>query len=161
MTARAFLLSLTLSNFVLGVCVAQPGTPPTLPPPPVEVIDQEVDRTIKVESDPEVPGKPVMHAEESPVFPGGDLGLAKELKRHLKYPAEVLEIGLEGKVFVQYVVGVDGSIGDIKVVRGVHPLMDKAAVDAVKHLPNYSSPAKMNGKPVPFQLVLPVVFQAQ
>lgn len=157
MAYRALLLPLALSGVLCGVCVAQ-TEPPPMPPPPAEVGDGDIAVPVP---EPDVPGKPVMHAEESPVFPGGDLGLAKELKRHLKYPKEVLEIGLQGKVYVQYVVGVDGSIGDIKVVRGVHPLMDKAAVDAVKHLPNYSSPARMNGKPVPFQLVLPVVFQAQ
>lgn len=158
MTARTILLAVTLINLFGTASLAQMEPPPMPPPPPSEIRDTDQPITI---SEPEVPGKPVMHAEVSPVFPGGDSGLAKELKRHLKYPKEALEIGLQGKVFVQYVVAVDGSIGDIKVVRGVHPLLDKAAVDAVKHLPKYAEPARMNGRPVPFQMVLPVVFQAQ
>lgn len=158
MTAQAILLSLAFFSLTGRICVAQTEPAPMSPPSDIKERHPHIDVP---QTEQAVPDEPVMHAEVSPIFPGGDLGLAKELKRHLKYPKEALEIGLQGKVFVQYVVAVDGSIGDIKVVRGVHPLLDKAAVDAVKHLPKYSEPAKMNGKPVPFQMVLPVVFQAQ
>jgi len=162
LTVRTILLvAAFLSSFGSeGMAQTEP-TPPMPPPPPVEIKEREPQMAMPDRPEQDVPEKPVLHAEVSPLFPGGDLGLAKELQRHLKYPKEVLQIGLQGKVFVQYVVAVDGSIGAIKVLRGVHPLLDKAAVDAVKQLPKYSSPAKMNGKPVPFQMVLPVVFQAQ
>jgi TonB family protein len=100
-------------------------------------------------------------AEEHPKYPGGDAGLNKALVANLKYPKDALEAGLSGTVYVQYVVGVDGAVRDVKVKRGVHPLLDKAALKAVQALPPYSSPAKNAGVPVPYQMVLPVRFKPE
>lgn len=102
---------------------------------------------------------PVRSADEPPVYPGGDAGLTKEIGRRLKYPKEALEAGIQGKVMLQYVVAVDGRITDIKVVRGVFPPMDKAAVEAVRSIPPYERPAHIGGQPVPYQVTLPVMFQ--
>ena len=52
-----------------------------------------------------------------PVFPGGDI--TKWINKHVKYPMIAQENGVQGKVIVQFVVGKDGTVGDIKVVRGV------------------------------------------
>ncbi len=117
---------------------------PVPPPAPAPAVQQ--------------PLTPVTIAEEHPRYPGGDAGLNKALVAHLKYPKDALEAGLQGTVYVQYVVGVDGSIQDVKVKRGVHPLLDKAAVKAVQALPPYEQPARTAGQPVPYQMVLPVRF---
>jgi protein TonB len=123
----------------------QPPAPPTPDPgPPVQ--------TVQV---------PVTVAEQRPQYPGGDAGLSKALVAHLKYPNAALEAGLQGTVYVQYVVGVDGVIRDVVAVKKVHPLLDNAAVNAVKALPPYTKPAMNGGQPVPFQLVLPVRFKPE
>jgi TonB family protein len=101
---------------------------------------------------------PVLIAEEPPRYAAGDAGLAKALRANLKYPKDALEAGLSGTVYVQYVVGVDGAVRDAKVKRGVHPLLDKAALKAVQALPPYEQPARNGGKPVPFLATLPVRF---
>ncbi|MBL8000357.1 MAG: energy transducer TonB [Flavobacteriales bacterium] len=128
---------------------AQEDVPPPPPPPPAGEVPVQ---TVQA---------PVTIAEEHPVYPGGDAGLNKALVANLKYPKDALEAGLSGTVYVQYVVGVDGAVRDVKVKRGVHPLLDKAAVKAVQALPPYSSPAKNGGVPVPYQLVLPVRFKPE
>jgi len=128
---------------VLSAYAQDPPVPPVEggPPPPVQQ-----------------PPAPVIIAQQPPRYPGGDAGLAKALRANLKYPKDALEAGLQGTVYVQYVVAVDGAVQDVKVKRGVHPLLDKAAVKAVQALPPYEQPARNNGEPVPFQAVLPVRF---
>lgn len=97
---------------------------------------------------------------EKPVYPGGDNGLKSEVNKRLKYPKDALEAGMQGTVMLSYVVGIDGAISDIKVVQGVFPPMDRAAMQAVKTIPPYTRPALSGGKPVPYQVKLPVLFRA-
>lgn len=109
---------------------------------------------------PKDPNIPVTLAEERPVYNGGEAAFNKELAKHLKYPPDALAAGIQGNVYLEYVVGVDGVIKDIKVKRGVFAALDKAAVDALKSMPPYEKPAQIAGKPVAFQMVLPVMFKA-
>ncbi len=97
---------------------------------------------------------------EKPVYPGGDRGLKSEVNKRLRYPKDALEAGVQGTVLLSYVVGVDGTLSDIKVVQGVFPPLDKAAMQAVKTIPPYTRPAMSGGIPVPFEVKLPVLFRA-
>lgn len=103
--------------------------------------------------------KPVTVADEKPVYAGGDAGLARELAKRLKYPKEAAEAGMQGTVLIQYVIGTDGAIGDIKVIKGLFTPMDKAAVAALKAVPPYQKPARIAGQPVPYQTTIPVLFR--
>lgn len=95
--------------------------------------------------------------EEQPEFPGGLEALYKFLGKNVKYPAMETDAGIQGRVFVEFVVSNDGSITDVVLKRGVSGGLDKEAVRVVKTMPKWS-PGKMNGKPVKVRYILPVNF---
>lgn len=96
--------------------------------------------------------------ETMPVFPGGDQGVLDFVVKHMEYPAEAKNKNITGKVFVSYVVNKKGKVTDVKVVRGAHPLLDKAAVECIKKLKGYK-PGTQKGKPVSVQFTIPINFQ--
>lgn len=98
--------------------------------------------------------------EEDPVFPGGQEALRKYVSEHIKYPPIAQENGIQGKVTVQFVVTKTGSIGQVRVVRGKDPELDKEAVRVVKTLPKFT-PGKMNGHAVNVWYTLPITFRLQ
>ena len=97
-------------------------------------------------------------AEEMPVFTAGNL--SAYIRQHFHYPVEALqesEADATGKVYVQFVIEADGKMTNIKVLRGVHPILDSAAVDFVTHLPEFL-PGKLRGKPARVSYTLPLNF---
>ena len=92
-----------------------------------------------------------------PGYPGGDAALLKYIAETVEYPAIAKENGITGVVYVSYIVDRDGSIKDVKVVRGADPFLDKEAVRVVKTLRGYT-PGKQRGKPVPVQFTIPIRF---
>lgn len=96
--------------------------------------------------------------EQMPEFPGGNLGLVQFLSENIQYPPQAAEVGMEGKVIVQFVVEKDGSIGEVKVARGVDPLLDAEAMRVCKTLPRFT-PGRQNGQPVRVWFTLPVTFK--
>ena len=99
--------------------------------------------------------------EENPQFPnGGTAGLLQYLGKNIKYPTIPQENGTQGRVTVQFVVNKDGSIVDVKVIRGVDPYLDKEAVRVIMSMPKWI-PGKQNGKAVSVKYTIPVVFKLQ
>jgi protein TonB len=98
--------------------------------------------------------------EEQPTYPGGDEARIKFLQENMKYPEEAKELGVQGKVFVTFVVEVDGSITDVKVLRGIGSGCDDEAVRVVKSMPKWV-PGKQRGVPVRVQFNLPINFKLQ
>lgn len=98
--------------------------------------------------------------EVKPAFPGGDAALLQYISKNTKYPKIPLELGIEGKVYVQFVIGTDGSVGSVTIARGVDEYLDKEAVRVVSTLPNWS-PGKQRGKAVPVSFVLPINFNIE
>lgn len=96
--------------------------------------------------------------EQQPEFPGGTSGMAKWLGDNIKYPAEAAKQGIEGRVIVQFVVGSDGTVGDVKVVRPVNPLLDQEALRVINAMPKWT-PGKQDGKPVAVKYTIPVTFR--
>lgn len=94
--------------------------------------------------------------EHMPQFPGGEAALMKYIKSHLQKPQT--EEKISGSVILQFVVQSDGSIGEVKVVRSLHPDYDKEAVRVVKSLPKFS-PGRQNGQAVAVWYTLPVIFR--
>lgn len=94
--------------------------------------------------------------EQMPQFPGGDAALLKYINSHLQTPETQEQ--LHGTVILQFVVETDGSIGEVKVVRSVHPDYDAEAVRLIKSLPKFS-PGRQNGQPVAVWYTLPVMFR--
>ncbi len=104
------------------------------------------------------PGGTWDHAEvqEVPGFPGGEAAMRDWLRRQVEFPRD-----LDGKevVYVQFVVGTDGTVEDVKVVKGDHTGCKASAVGAVRRMPRWK-PARMNGQVVRCRLILPVRFEA-
>lgn len=96
--------------------------------------------------------------EQSPSFPGGEAALLKYIADHIRYPAAAQENNIQGRVVVQFVVTKTGSVGQVKVVRGKDPDLDREAQRVVKSLPKFI-PGKMNGNAVNVWYTLPINFK--
>lgn len=95
--------------------------------------------------------------ESMPEFPGGQDGLFKYLSSNIRYPAKAKENGIQGTVFVNFVIGSDSMVRDVKVIRGVHKLLDEESVRVVKNMPPWS-PGTQKGKTVSVSYNLPIKF---
>ena len=91
----------------------------------------------------------------APKFPGGNP--QRYIAENLRYPAEAIEKGIEGKVYVQFVIDTAGKVTTPKVVRGIHPLLDAEAIRLINEMPDWM-PGQVNGKPVNGSFFLPVNF---
>lgn len=80
------------------------------------------------------------------------------LQKNIKYPRIAIDAGVEGKVYVEFVVNTDGSITDAKVVRGIGFGCDEEALRAVKAMPKWK-PGKQGGYPVRVRMTLPVLYK--
>jgi len=158
---------------------------PPPPPPPKQVtqikiveddVEVEDDLDIDVEADDEtvveeyIPpsddDEEVVEAEiftvveSMPSFPGGMGELMKFLGQNINYPTLAKESGIQGRVFINFVVEPNGSISNVKVLRGIGGGCDEEAVRVVKSMPKWS-PGKQRGKPVRVSYNLPVKFTLQ
>ncbi len=134
----------------------QETAPPPPPPPPPK---KKVDKVFQV-------------VEDAPLFPGcekvkkaerktcADSKLFEYLGKELEYPVIARENGISGAVILQFVVEKDGSITDVKVVRGIGGGCDEAATKVVENMPKWN-PGKQRGRPVRVQFTLPVRFILQ
>ena len=95
-----------------------------------------------------------LQAEKMPVIKGG----MREIGRKIQYPSIAKEMGIQGVVYVGFVVNENGQVVDAKVLRPVAKLLDKEALRLgtkdVKFTPGYHE-----GKPVPVKMVLPIRFR--
>lgn len=98
------------------------------------------------------------YVEEAPKFKGGDPAMYKWLNDNLRYPTISQEQGVQGKVFVRFVVDKSGKITNVRVVRSLDSYTDKEAVRVVSGMPAWN-PGKMNGAAVKAYFVLPVTFR--
>ena len=98
--------------------------------------------------------------EQMPSFPGGPSALMQYLSSNIKYPVVAEENGVQGRVIVTFVVEKDGSITDVRVVKGVDPSLDKEAQRVVKGMPKWI-PGKQNGSAVRVKYTVPVTFRLQ
>ena len=98
--------------------------------------------------------------EQMPQFPGGEGELLKYIGSHIKYPPMAAENNIQGRVVVKFVVKKDGNVGEVVVLRGKDPDLDKEAVRVVKTLPKFI-PGKMNGQSVSVWYTLPINFKLQ
>jgi len=95
--------------------------------------------------------------EKSPSFPGGEGAFGKYLGKNIKYPAVARENNVQGRVILTFVVERDGSLTDIKVVRGIGSGCDEEAIRVLKASPKWT-PGIQNCRPVRVQYSIPVNF---
>ena len=159
---------------------------PPPPPPPKQVtvinivdddveiedeieIDVEADQDteieeyvpIEVEDDEEVEEAQIFTVVESmPSFPGGDKARIRFLNENIEYPTMARESGIQGRVYVTFVVERNGMVTDVKILRGIGGGCDDEAIRVVKAMPKWI-PGKQRGKPVRVQFTLPIKFTLQ
>ena len=101
---------------------------------------------------------PFQLLEEKPSFQGGDANqFSKWVRENLIYPETAKENGVQGRVTVQARINSDGSLSDIKVLRGCDPELDKEAVRVISLSPKWE-PGKQRGRAVPTTYTFPVIF---
>lgn len=172
---------------IIPITREQEIKPPPPPPPPkvIEVLNI-VDDDVEIEDELEIEDSgaddetvinvaPVIVAEEEeeeegaqvffivedmPEFPGGELALRKYIGNSIKYPVIAQENGIQGKVYVTFVVGKDGSVYNASIARGVDPSLDKEALRVVNGLPKWKA-GKQRGKPVNVSYTVPINFVLQ
>lgn len=162
--------------------------PPTEQPPPpppkiqqpeiIEVPDEEeIEEEIEVDLDVEITEETVIEeiiVDEAPeeevadeVFtivedaatpPGGYQAFYEYVGKKMKYPAQARRMGIEGRVYVQFVVDKDGTLTEVQAVKGIGAGCDEEAVRVLKGAPKWSPP-KQRGKPVKQRIILPITFK--
>lgn len=125
-------------------------------------MDTEMEEFVPIElSDEEIEEEEIFQVVESmPTYPGGDLELQRFLNANIEYPVMARESGIQGRVFVTFVVEINGSITDVRIRRGIGGGCDEEALRVVKMMPKWT-PGKQRGKPVRVQFNLPVRFVLQ
>lgn len=98
--------------------------------------------------------------EQMPEFPGGDLALRQFLANAVKYPVIAQENGIQGKVYVSFVIDETGNIASVDLLRGVDISLDNEALRVVRALPKWK-PGKQGGKPVKVRFSVPIHFELQ
>lgn len=120
--------------------------------------DIEIDLSSPVDLPQEEEPEPVIFAEQMPEFPGGIEALKKFIAENIKYPQQAQENDIQGTVYLRFVVTSKGTVGEVQIIRGVHPLLDQEAVRVVKSLPKFK-PGMQGGRAVPVWFSVPIVFQ--
>ena len=122
----------------------------------VEIMDYH---TAVEEEEVEEEAIPFALVEEKPKFQGGDANtFSAWVNKNLNYPEIAKENGVQGRVTLQFTVNTDGSVSDVKVLRGVDSSLDKEAVRIVSQSPKWT-PGKQRERPVKVTYVFPVIFQ--
>lgn len=179
--------SVTVEEEIIPITREQEIKPPPPPPPPkvVEVLnivdddveiedeleleDSEADEETVIDVQPlieaseeeEVPEDHIFLIVEEPAeFPGGMRALNKYLSDNIRYPVIAQENGIQGKVYVKFVVNEQGKVSNAQILRGVDPSLDKEALRVVNLLPNFKA-GKQRGKPVKVFFTAPINFQLQ
>lgn len=129
----------------------------------VEIKDTEIDEDTEVvmvevqEEEEEVEEEIFVVVEDMPEFPGGMLELRKYISNNLEYPEIAREMGIQGRVIVQFIVGKDGKVSNAVIARSVDKALDQAALKVINSMPAWK-PGKQRGAPVKVKYTLPVSF---
>lgn len=122
---------------------------------PTEIVFDEPVQEVVVEED---ENKIFTVVEQQPEFQGGMEAMMNFLRKNIRYPASARRMGVDGTVYVSFVVSKDGSISEVKVIRGLSADLDQEAVRVVSIMPPWKA-GKQNGKPVFVRFVLPIKFK--
>ena len=93
-----------------------------------------------------------------PEFPGGKSALTNFLMQNIKYPEDAKKNGIQGKVYISFVINKQGQVTDVAVDRSVHTLLDAEALRVVSAFPNWT-PGEANGKAVNVEFKIPINFK--
>jgi len=96
--------------------------------------------------------------EQQPEPTGGMEAMAKFIQKNIRYPASARRMGVEGTVFVSFVIDKEGKISQVQTIKGISPDCDKEAMRIIQMMPPWK-PGKQNGKPVSVRFVYPLKFK--
>ncbi len=113
---------------------------------PVDLPDEELDVIDYVK------------VEVKPIFPGGDAALLSFISKNTVYPQIPKENGVDGKVYVRFVIDVTGKVTNVSIAKGVDAYLDAEALRVVSAIPAWS-PGKQRNKPVPVSYIIPINFK--
>ena len=172
---------------IIPVTREQEVKPPPPPPPPkvvevLNIVDDDVeiedelvledteadDETIidvrpiiETREEEEVPQEQIFYIVEEPAeFPGGDRALYSYISNSVKYPVIAQENGIQGKVYVKFVVSETGTVSNAEIIRGVDPSLNNEALRVINGLPKFK-PGKQRGNPVKVFYNAVINFQLQ
>ena len=170
-------------NFEDLMEIPQTEQPP--PPPPViqqpEIIEvpdeEEIEEEIEIIIDVEITEETVIEeivfeeapeeeevdeiftiVEDQPEPPGGIGAFYKYVATTLRYPAQARRMGIEGKVFVQFVVDKDGSLTNVQAIKGIGAGCDEEAVRVISKAKKWK-PGRQRGRAVKVRMILPITFK--
>jgi len=176
-------LSAQAADFEDLMDIPQTQQPP--PPPPkkvqpeiIEVPDEEeIEEEIEIDLDVEMTEETVIEevvfeeapeeeeadqiftiVEDQPAPIGGMAAFYQFVQKKLKYPAQARRMGIEGKVFVQFVVDKDGNLTEVTAVKGIGAGCDLEAERVIKSAPKWK-PGKQRGRAVKVRMILPITFK--
>lgn len=173
---------------IIPITREQQVKPPPPPPPPktvevlnivdddveiedeLEIEDTDADDETVIDVDPVISTMKEEEEEEEQIyfniiedpaeFPGGDKALYNFISKSVKYPVIAQENGIQGKVYVKFVVDEQGSVSKAEVLRGVDVSLDREALRVINSLPNFK-PGRQRGKPVKVYYNAVINFQLQ
>lgn len=102
---------------------------------------------------PVAPTGPIRFVENMPKFKEGDL--MTYVRKHLVYPSDAIELGVDGKVFVEFVVHKSGKVKDVKIVKSEDDMLNASSIDVIKDLPDFE-PGVQNGRKVSVIMTIPI-----
>lgn len=164
----------------IPITVQQPPKPPTVLPKIKEIPDDvepdiDLDFTLDIdinentaideyvpEEIPEEADEPdfFLFVEEDPTPADGMQSFYNYLSKNLHYPQKAIRNRVEGKVYIQFIVNTDGSLTDLKVLKGISPECDQEALRVLSNAPKWK-PGKQRGRPVRVRMSMPIVFNLQ
>ena len=157
---------------------ASESPPPKIQQPQIiEVPDEEeIEEEIEVDLDIEITEETIIEdfefdepaeeeaeeiftiVEDQPAPKGGMAAFYEYVSKNMKYPAQARRMGIEGKVFVQFIVDKDGSITEVQAIKGIGAGCDEEAIRVLKNAPKWN-PGKQRGRPVKVRMILPIIFK--
>jgi TonB family protein len=96
--------------------------------------------------------------EEGAEFPGGQDGLVDFLAKNIKYPIECSSAGIQGKVYIEFIIEKNGKVTNVKIKREIHPLLDKEATRVVTLMPKWK-PARKRSQKARSKYILPINYK--
>jgi protein TonB len=124
---------------------------------PTEVVFEEpVQQVVQQEDEDKI----FTVVEQQAEFPGGMAELYKFLNKNIRYPASARRMGVDGKVFIQFVVDKEGRISDVTIIKSLSQDCDKEALRLIQLMPPWK-PGKQNGRAVKSKFVLPLTFKLE
>jgi len=131
----------------------------TLPEFAIDQTEPLKDWEPTIDVEPEKAAEPpfVLTPEIKPTPQGGYEGFYKYLAKNIKYPRQAIQLNVQGKVFLSFIVEKDGTLTDITLIRGIGAGCNEEAIRVLKECPAWN-PGKQRYKPVRVKMVIPITF---